>query len=38
MGEADEGVPAAVVRGLAWSGAERPAADLIRPEAEDLFR
>jgi coenzyme F420-0:L-glutamate ligase/coenzyme F420-1:gamma-L-glutamate ligase len=38
MGEADEGVPAAIVRGLAWSGVERPAADLIRPEAEDLFR
>jgi coenzyme F420-0:L-glutamate ligase/coenzyme F420-1:gamma-L-glutamate ligase len=38
MGEADEGVPAAMIRGLAWSGAERPAADLIRPEAEDLFR
>ena len=38
MGEADEGVPAAVVRGLAWSGAPRPATDLIRPEAEDLFR
>lgn len=38
MGEADEGVPAAIVRGLTWSGAERPAGDLIRPEAEDLFR
>jgi len=38
MGEGDEGVPAAVVRGLTWSGAARPAADLIRPEAEDLFR
>jgi len=37
MGEADEGVPAAVIRGLAWSGGERPAADLIRPLAEDLF-
>jgi coenzyme F420-0:L-glutamate ligase/coenzyme F420-1:gamma-L-glutamate ligase len=38
MGEADEGVPAAIVRGLAWGGPARPAADLIRPEAEDLFR
>ena len=38
MGEADEGVPAAIIRGLAWSGAPRPAADLVRPEAEDLFR
>lgn len=38
MGEADEGVPAAVIRGLNWGGAPRPAADLIRPEAQDLFR
>ena len=37
MGEADEGVPAAVIRGLAWNGPQRPAADLIRPMAEDLF-
>ena len=37
MGEADEGVPAAVIRGLVWNGAQRPAADLIRPVAEDLF-
>jgi len=38
MGEADEGVPAAVIRGLTWSAPVRPAADLIRPAAEDLFR
>ncbi len=38
MGEAAEGIPAAVVRGLAWTHPDRPAADLIRPEAEDLFR
>jgi coenzyme F420-0:L-glutamate ligase/coenzyme F420-1:gamma-L-glutamate ligase len=37
MGEGDEGVPAAVIRGFAWIGGERPAADLIRPLAEDLF-
>ncbi len=37
MGEVDEGVPAAVIRGLKWNGASRPAADLIRPVAEDLF-
>ncbi len=37
MGEADEGVPAAIIRGLVWGGVERPAADLIRPVAEDLF-
>lgn len=37
MGEASEGVPAALVRGCAWTGEPRPAADLIRPIAEDLF-
>jgi coenzyme F420-0:L-glutamate ligase / coenzyme F420-1:gamma-L-glutamate ligase len=38
MGEAAEGVPAVLVRGLAWSAAPSPAAELIRPAAEDLFR
>lgn len=38
MGEAAEGRPAALVRGLAWSAAARPAAALMRPESEDLFR
>jgi coenzyme F420-0:L-glutamate ligase / coenzyme F420-1:gamma-L-glutamate ligase len=38
MGQADEGLPAVLVRGLAWSGASTPAAALIRPPAEDLFR
>jgi coenzyme F420-0:L-glutamate ligase/coenzyme F420-1:gamma-L-glutamate ligase len=38
MGEAAEGRPAALVRGLAWSGPARPAAALLRPKAEDLFR
>jgi coenzyme F420-0:L-glutamate ligase/coenzyme F420-1:gamma-L-glutamate ligase len=38
MGQAGEGLPAVVVRGLAWSGAALPAATLIRPAAEDLFR
>jgi len=38
MGQADEGVPAVLVRGLAWSAAEAPAAQLVRPESEDLFR
>ena len=38
MGEADEGLPAAVVSGYRITGSARPAADLIRPEAEDLFR
>jgi coenzyme F420-0:L-glutamate ligase/coenzyme F420-1:gamma-L-glutamate ligase len=38
MGEAAEGRPAALVRGLAWTAAPRPAADLVRPRAQDLFR
>jgi coenzyme F420-0:L-glutamate ligase/coenzyme F420-1:gamma-L-glutamate ligase len=38
MGEGAEGVPAALVRGLSWSAAERPATSLLRPVAEDLFR
>ena len=37
MGKAD-GVPVAIVRGLAWSDAEGRASDLIRPAAEDMFR
>ena len=38
MGEADEGVPAALVSGYRLPAGSRPAAHLIRPEAEDLFR
>jgi coenzyme F420-0:L-glutamate ligase/coenzyme F420-1:gamma-L-glutamate ligase len=38
MGQADEGRPAILVSGLAWSGASRPARDLIRPAERDLFR
>jgi coenzyme F420-0:L-glutamate ligase/coenzyme F420-1:gamma-L-glutamate ligase len=40
MGEAAEGRPAALVRGADWgTGAPpRPAAHLVRPKAEDLFR
>jgi coenzyme F420-0:L-glutamate ligase/coenzyme F420-1:gamma-L-glutamate ligase len=38
MGEAAEGRPAALVRGLTWTAAPRPAADLVRPKAQDLFR
>jgi coenzyme F420-0:L-glutamate ligase/coenzyme F420-1:gamma-L-glutamate ligase len=38
MGQADEGVPVVLVRGLAWAAPERPAADLVRPAANDLFR
>lgn len=38
MGEAAEARPAALVRGLAWSAGSRPAADLVRPRHEDMFR
>jgi coenzyme F420-0:L-glutamate ligase/coenzyme F420-1:gamma-L-glutamate ligase len=38
MGEAAEGRPAALVRGLAWNAPARPAAALVRPKSEDLFR
>jgi coenzyme F420-0:L-glutamate ligase / coenzyme F420-1:gamma-L-glutamate ligase len=38
MGQADEGMPAVLVRGLAWSGRSSPATALIRPPDEDLFR
>jgi coenzyme F420-0:L-glutamate ligase/coenzyme F420-1:gamma-L-glutamate ligase len=38
MGQADEAVPAVVVRGLAWSAPASPAATIIRPPDEDLFR
>lgn len=38
MGEAAEGTPAALVRGLDWTAAPLPATALLRPKAEDLFR
>jgi coenzyme F420-0:L-glutamate ligase/coenzyme F420-1:gamma-L-glutamate ligase len=38
MGQADEAVPIALVRGLAWSAPDCPAADLVRPPEHDLFR
>lgn len=38
MGQADEGVPAVLVRGLAWGAPAAPGASLVRAEAEDLFR
>jgi coenzyme F420-0:L-glutamate ligase/coenzyme F420-1:gamma-L-glutamate ligase len=37
-GEAAEGVPAALVRGVVWSAPDAPAAALLRPIEEDLFR
>jgi coenzyme F420-0:L-glutamate ligase/coenzyme F420-1:gamma-L-glutamate ligase len=38
MGQADEAVPAVLVRGLVWSAPPRPAKALIRAAGEDLFR
>jgi coenzyme F420-0:L-glutamate ligase/coenzyme F420-1:gamma-L-glutamate ligase len=38
MGQADEGRPAVLVRGLAWSGVPTPGITLIRSPDEDLFR
>jgi coenzyme F420-0:L-glutamate ligase/coenzyme F420-1:gamma-L-glutamate ligase len=38
MGEGSEGVPAALLTGLNWSAAPRPADSLLRPLQEDLFR
>jgi coenzyme F420-0:L-glutamate ligase/coenzyme F420-1:gamma-L-glutamate ligase len=38
MGQADEAVPIVLVRGLAWSAPDLPAAALVRPVEHDLFR
>jgi coenzyme F420-0:L-glutamate ligase/coenzyme F420-1:gamma-L-glutamate ligase len=38
MGEAAEGYPAALVRGLDWTDKPTPASALIRPKSQDLFR
>jgi coenzyme F420-0:L-glutamate ligase/coenzyme F420-1:gamma-L-glutamate ligase len=38
MGQADEAMPIALVRGLSWSAPEVPAAELVRPPEHDLFR
>lgn len=38
MGEAAEGWPAALVRGMTWHAPARPASALVRPRHEDLFR
>jgi coenzyme F420-0:L-glutamate ligase/coenzyme F420-1:gamma-L-glutamate ligase len=38
MGQANEGVPLVLVRGLGWSAPEVPAAALVRPAEHDLFR
>jgi len=38
MGQADEARPVVLVRGLRWTAPDAPAAELVRPPAEDLFR
>jgi coenzyme F420-0:L-glutamate ligase/coenzyme F420-1:gamma-L-glutamate ligase len=38
MGQADEAMPVALVRGLRWSAPDAPAAALVRPVEHDLFR
>ena len=38
MGEATEGIPAAIVRGLSFPRSDRPSSVLIRKKEEDLFR
>lgn len=38
MGEGAEGVPVVMLRGLRRVESESPARDLVRPEAQDLFR
>ena len=38
MGQTAAGQPAVHLRGLRWNAATRPAADLLRPRRQDLFR
>jgi coenzyme F420-0:L-glutamate ligase / coenzyme F420-1:gamma-L-glutamate ligase len=38
MGQSGEGRPVVHIRGLTWSGAPGPAADLARPKQRDMFR
>jgi len=38
MGQGDEAQPVVLVRGLAWTAPANPAAELVRPASEDLFR
>ena len=38
MGQTDAGRPVVHVRGLQWDAPARPAADLLRPRQQDLFR
>ena len=38
MGQADEGLPAVLIRGLRWREPAADASALLRPKAQDLFR
>lgn len=38
MGQAAEGLPVVLVRGLHWHSESRPALDLARPREQDMFR
>ena len=38
MGQGDEAQPVVLIRGLTWSAPANPAAELVRPATEDLFR
>jgi len=38
MGQADEGLPVVLIRGLTWSAPASCARSLLRPRAEDLFQ
>jgi coenzyme F420-0:L-glutamate ligase/coenzyme F420-1:gamma-L-glutamate ligase len=38
MGQANEGQPVVLVRGLRWADAAKPGASLLRTPEEDLFR
>ena len=38
MGQADEALPAVLIRGLSWSGSGSTAASIVRSPNEDLFR
>lgn len=38
MGQADEGRPVVVLRGLRWAAPVVPASEMVRPASEDLFR
>jgi coenzyme F420-0:L-glutamate ligase/coenzyme F420-1:gamma-L-glutamate ligase len=38
MGQADEALPAVLIRGLRWSAPQSTAANIVRSASEDLFR